>query len=400
MAPFAEIERRPRRHGDHRSVDCALAIKGSLEPCVMLHLYPRSQLHVSLLVLHDDGGALCCATNAAALALADAGVAMSSLPAACGALQVGRNILVDPCDEEGMSGGASAEFCFEARTGAVVRAGMAARCGVEALRSMREASLQGARAVHSAMRAAVKERADRLLALADAGEVGPEGEGRGGAVGPAVEVGGDVRGVIPPVLPRGGGDMAGGALGAGGGSALEAAAEVRRRAHDAAAELTAWQSAGWQGSGVASVEGGSKRREGGGEEEARLREGFRRGGGAAQSGAGAGDYAGLARRAVDGVSEVDSRGEAAVGQVSRVRRRGEGGVAFELKKQAAPGVGMQLQSSGPAGAQEQAEGYSDEDEDEESGARAGAGGVKALRKGKRSGKGRGGRRVVATGFEN
>jgi len=86
IASFAEIERRVHRPGDRFSADAALAIKGSLEPCVMLHLYPRSQLHVSLLVIHDDGGALPCATNAAVLALADAGVSMSSLPSACAAM--------------------------------------------------------------------------------------------------------------------------------------------------------------------------------------------------------------------------------------------------------------------------------------------------------------------------
>jgi len=219
-----------------------------------------------------------------------------------------------------MSGGAVAEFCFEARTGAVIRAGMAARCGIEALRSLREASLAGARAVQSAMRAAVKERADRLLALAEAGEVDGTGEGMGGGIdGGASHAG---AGVVPPRLPRG-------STGSENTSAIDAANDVRRRAQEAA-ELSSFGSSGWAG-GTGAIGGASKQRDGDEHESQRLKAGFRKGGvgGASTDGSAAGDYSGLAKRAADS-AVAGTRRDAGTGQVASVRRGAGGSVSFQL----------------------------------------------------------------------
>jgi len=60
---------------------------------------------------------------------------------------------------------------------------------------------------------------------------------------------------------------------------------------------------------------------------------------------------------------------------------------------------MQLHSSGPAGANDEDEEEEDDDEDEDASTVRALRGAKALRTGRRSGKGKGGRRVVDTGFE-
>lgn len=65
--------------------ELALVIRQTLEGAVLSERYARSQIDVVLQVLQGDGGQRCCAVNAAAMALCDAGVQMRDVLAACSA---------------------------------------------------------------------------------------------------------------------------------------------------------------------------------------------------------------------------------------------------------------------------------------------------------------------------
>lgn len=80
-APFSGRGARSRP-GD-KEPELAMALQEALEPAVRLARYPRAQLEVSALLLQDGGSSLAAALCAAGLALADAGIELYDLVAAC-----------------------------------------------------------------------------------------------------------------------------------------------------------------------------------------------------------------------------------------------------------------------------------------------------------------------------
>ncbi|KAJ7533229.1 hypothetical protein O6H91_13G038500 [Diphasiastrum complanatum] len=85
MATFSTGERRKRGKGDRRSTEISLVIRQTMESAILTHLLPRSQIDIFVQVLQADGGTRSACINAAALALADAGIPMRDLVASCAA---------------------------------------------------------------------------------------------------------------------------------------------------------------------------------------------------------------------------------------------------------------------------------------------------------------------------
>lgn len=105
MAPFSTEERRspaPSR----RDVELSKVIREALEPAVISELYPRTAIDIFIEVLQSDGGSRCAGITGASLALADAGIPMRDLVAACAAGKVNGRIVVDLCDLEDKYGDA------------------------------------------------------------------------------------------------------------------------------------------------------------------------------------------------------------------------------------------------------------------------------------------------------
>ncbi|KAK9805799.1 hypothetical protein WJX73_000745 [Symbiochloris irregularis] len=72
----------------------------ALTPAVQLASFPKSVVDVCCVVLESGGSDLAVATCAAALALADAGIEMLDLVAACSVSRVGDQLLLDPTTDE------------------------------------------------------------------------------------------------------------------------------------------------------------------------------------------------------------------------------------------------------------------------------------------------------------
>jgi ribonuclease PH len=68
---------------------CANYLRKSLIGAIKLTEYPRATIFLKLTVLHDDGAVLACSLNAASLALLDAGILMSYVPAAISVVVAG-----------------------------------------------------------------------------------------------------------------------------------------------------------------------------------------------------------------------------------------------------------------------------------------------------------------------
>ncbi|MDA7941763.1 MAG: exosome complex exonuclease Rrp41 [Nitrosopumilus sp.] len=103
MAPFSVGERKnpaPSR----REIEISKVIKEALEPAVMLEQFPRTVVDVFLEVIQADGGTRCAALSAASVALADAGIPMRDMVAACAAGKVADTIILDVNNEEDQAG--------------------------------------------------------------------------------------------------------------------------------------------------------------------------------------------------------------------------------------------------------------------------------------------------------
>lgn len=99
MAPFS-VEERKKPGPDRRSVEISKVIRGALEPALILEMFPRTSIDIFIEVLQADAGTRVAGVTAASLALADAGIPMKDLVAACAAGKVEGEIVLDLNKEE------------------------------------------------------------------------------------------------------------------------------------------------------------------------------------------------------------------------------------------------------------------------------------------------------------
>ncbi len=103
MAPFSTEERKspaPSR----RELELSKVIREALEPSIMSEYFPRATIDIFIEVLQADAGTRCAGITAASLALADAGIPMRELVAACAAGKVEGKVVLDLSDVEDKQG--------------------------------------------------------------------------------------------------------------------------------------------------------------------------------------------------------------------------------------------------------------------------------------------------------
>lgn len=111
MAPFSTDERKspaPSR----RELELSKVIRESLEPAIMAEYYPRATIDIFIEVLQADAGTRCAGITAASLALADAGIPMRELVAACAAGKVDGKVALDLSDIEDKQGDADLPVAY------------------------------------------------------------------------------------------------------------------------------------------------------------------------------------------------------------------------------------------------------------------------------------------------
>jgi len=94
MAPFS-VEERKKPGPDRRSVEISKVVRGALEPALLLEMFPRTSIDIFIEVLQADAGTRVAGIAAASLALADAGIPMRDLVAACAAGKIDGEIVLD-----------------------------------------------------------------------------------------------------------------------------------------------------------------------------------------------------------------------------------------------------------------------------------------------------------------
>jgi exosome complex component RRP41 len=111
MSPFS-TDTRKNPAPSRREVEISKVMREALEPALMLEDYPRAAIDVYVEVLQADGGSRCAGISAASVALADAGINMRDLVAACAAGKVDDKIVLDINDTEDKEGGADMPVAY------------------------------------------------------------------------------------------------------------------------------------------------------------------------------------------------------------------------------------------------------------------------------------------------
>jgi len=111
MSPFS-TDTRKNPAPSRREIEISKVMREALEPALMLEDYPRAAIDVFVEVLQSDGGSRCAGITAASVALADAGINMRDLVAACAAGKVDEKIVLDINDTEDKEGGADMPVAY------------------------------------------------------------------------------------------------------------------------------------------------------------------------------------------------------------------------------------------------------------------------------------------------
>jgi exosome complex component RRP41 len=111
MTPFS-TDTRKNPAPSRREVEISKVMRESLEPALILEDYPRAAIDVFVEVLQADGGSRCAGITAASIALADAGINMRDIVAACAAGKVDEKIVLDINDTEDKEGGADMPVAY------------------------------------------------------------------------------------------------------------------------------------------------------------------------------------------------------------------------------------------------------------------------------------------------
>ena len=115
MAPFS-VEDRKKPGPDRRSTELSKVMRLALEPAIILEDFPKTTIDVFVEVLQADGSTRVASINAASLALADAGIPMKDLVAACSVGKIDGKLIVDLNGMEDNNSEADLPFAMMPRT--------------------------------------------------------------------------------------------------------------------------------------------------------------------------------------------------------------------------------------------------------------------------------------------
>ncbi len=157
MAPFStEVRKSPAP--SRREIEISKVIREALEYVVFSELYPRSAIDIFIEVVQSDGGTRCTGLTAAALALADAGIPMRDLVAACAVGKVSGQIVLDLNDMEDKYGEADMPVAYLPNLGEVVLLQMNGVLEPDEFDEALDLAIEGCKQIYQLQRLALKQR--------------------------------------------------------------------------------------------------------------------------------------------------------------------------------------------------------------------------------------------------
>jgi exosome complex component RRP41 len=155
MAPFS-VQERKSPAPSRREVELSKVIKEALEPTVFLEYYPRTGIDVFIEVLQADGSTRCASITAASVAMADAGIPMRDLVAACSAGKIEDTVILDLMDTEDKMGGADVPVALMPNQNAITLLQMDGTLTHEEFESAVNLALEGCRKIYAMQKEALK----------------------------------------------------------------------------------------------------------------------------------------------------------------------------------------------------------------------------------------------------
>lgn len=157
MAPFS-VEERKNPAPSRREIEISKIIREALEPALILEDYPRTAIDVYIEVLQSDGGSRCAGIAAASVALADAGVNMRDLVAACAAGKASDTIVLDINDAEDKEGQADMPIAYLPNLNQVTLMQVDGVLSSEEYKKCLDVAIQGCKKVYQLQKEALMKR--------------------------------------------------------------------------------------------------------------------------------------------------------------------------------------------------------------------------------------------------
>lgn len=168
MASFS-VDDRKRPGPDRRSHEISKIISEALTNVVFTEYFPRTSIDVYIEVLQANAGTRCAGLTAAAVALADAGVPMRDLVAACAAGKVANTMVLDLGKEEDNFGQADIPVGYVPRTGELVLLQMDGDLTPDEFDKGLHMAIDACKKIYEVQRDALKRRYSAKSPEADAG---------------------------------------------------------------------------------------------------------------------------------------------------------------------------------------------------------------------------------------
>lgn len=157
MASFS-VQERKSPAPSRREIELSKVIRESLEPAIFMEYYPRTMIDVTIEVLQADGGTRCAGITAAALALADSGIPMRDLVAACAAGKVDNTVVLDLFDTEDKAGSADVPVAMMPNLNAITLLQMDGILTHEEFEKAVNMAIDGCKTVYAMQKEALKTK--------------------------------------------------------------------------------------------------------------------------------------------------------------------------------------------------------------------------------------------------
>ncbi len=157
MAPFS-VEERKSPAPSRREIELSKVIREALEPAIFLEYYPRTSIDLFIEVLQADGGTRCAGITVASLALADAGIPMRDMTAACAAGKIDGQIALDLSDVEDKKGEADVPLAYMQNLSAITLLQMDGQMTLDEFQTAINLSLEGCKQLYQMQKEALREK--------------------------------------------------------------------------------------------------------------------------------------------------------------------------------------------------------------------------------------------------
>lgn len=157
MAPFSTQER-SRPGPNRRSTEISMVTRAALEPVLFLEEFPRTAIDVHIEIIQADASTRCAGINAAALALADAGIPMRDMISSCSAGIVDGTIVLDIAGKEDTEGELDLPVAYYPRRREITLLQMDGLVSSENVKKIIALAIKGCSDVHEKQKAALRAR--------------------------------------------------------------------------------------------------------------------------------------------------------------------------------------------------------------------------------------------------